>query len=205
MSEAVAQEKYYSKEEYLAFEEQAEYKSEYYDGGIFAMAGGSRNHSVICVNLNRRTAEALDEKDCIVLESNMKLDIAKYNLFVYPDAMIVCGEIEFLDNRTDVIKNPVLVIEVLSPSTETFDRVKKFAYYQSVPSIQEYVLILQREPKVEVYYKQDEKTWMYTFAEGLGDTILFRTLEHTLSLKDIYQKVDWKRETEEQGSKNAAP
>lgn len=198
MSEALAQKTYYTREEYLVLEEQADYKSEYYNGEIFAMAGGSFNHSVICFNLNRRIGEALDNTDCISLESNMKLDIPKANLFVYPDAMVVCGEIEFFENRTDIIKNPVLVIEVLSPSMQAFDRGRKFSYYRTVPSVQEYILVSPTEPRVEVFYKQNEKTWMYTVAEGLEETIVFRTIQQEFALKDIYQKVDWKQAEEEQ-------
>jgi Uma2 family endonuclease len=198
MSDVVDQKTYYTREHYLALEEQAEYKSEYYNGEIFAMAGGSFNHSVICFNLNRRIGEALDNTDCIGFESNMKLDIPKANLFVYPDVMVACGEIEFFENRTDIIKNPVLVIEVLSPSTQAFDQGQKFSYYRAVPSLQEYVLISQLEPKVEVYYKQNEKTWIYTVAQGLEDTIVFQTLQQEFALKDIYQKVDWKQAEEEQ-------
>ena len=198
MSEALAQKTYYTREEYLILEEKADYKSEYYNGEIFAMAGDSFNHSVICLSLNWGIREATSNTDCIGLESNMKLDIPKANLFVYPDAMVVCGEIEFFENRTDIIKNSILVIEVLSPSTQAFDRSQKFAYYRSVPSVQEYVLVSQTEPRVEVFYKQDEKTWMYTVAEGLEETIVFRTIQQEFALKDIYQKVDWKQAEEEQ-------
>ena len=121
----------------------------------------------------------------------MKLNISVYNLFVYPDIMVVCGEVKFLHGRRDVIINPILVIEVLSDSTETTDRIKKFAYYQSIHSIREYVLISQNEPKVEVYFKQQEKSWLYTVAEGLDDTITFRSIEHEFALQSIYQNVDW--------------
>lgn len=194
MSEAVTQKTYYTREEYLALEDQAEYKSEYYNGEIFAMAGGSHKHSVICGNMIQRVGEAIEDKDCIRYDSNMKLDIPKYNLFVYPDVMAVCGKIEFLENRTDIIKNPVLVIEVLSPATQAFDRGKKFACYRSVPSIREYVLVSQDEPMVEAYYKQDEKTWVYTVARGLEERITFQTIQNELLLKDIYQKVEWEPE-----------
>ena len=187
------QEEYYTREEYLAREEIAEYKSEYYDGEIFAMAGGTYNHSRICCNTIRRIGEALDDKDCVSFDSNMKLDIAAYNLFVYPDIMVACEKVEFSKDRKDVITNPVLVIEVLSDSTETTDRIKKFAYYQSIPSVREYVLISQNEPKVEVYFKQQEKSWLYTMAEGLDDTIVFRSIEHEFALRDIYHKVDWQQ------------
>ena len=188
------QQEYCTKEEYLVREEVAEYKSEYYDGEIVAMSGGSRNHSVICLNLNRRVAEALDSRDdCVGFESNMKLDIPKYNLFVYPDMMVACGDIEFSESRTDIIKNPILVIEVLSPSTERTERMKKFVYYQSIPSIQEYVLVWQDEPRVEVYFKQKTKSWLYTVAAGLEDTIMFRSINHEFRLADIYHKVDWQQ------------
>jgi Uma2 family endonuclease len=198
MAEPVTQKTYYTREEYLALEDQAEYKSEYYNGEIFAMSGGSRNHSVICFNLIRRIGEVIDNKDCVGFDSNMKLNIPRARLFVYPDVMVVCGEIEFFENRTDIIRNPILVVEVLSPTTESFDRGKKFAYYQTVPSVQEYALITQEEPVVEVYYKQNEKTWQYTVSKGLNATVVFQTLQSELALKDIYQKVKWEEETEEQ-------
>lgn len=134
MGEPAEQKTYFTREEYLAFEDRANYKSEFYNGEIFAMAGGSRNHSVICLNLNWGIRNAVTDKDCMGFDSNMKLDIAAHNLFVYPYLMVVCGEIGFSENRTDIITNPVLIIEVLSPSTEKFDRGDKFAYYRSLPA-----------------------------------------------------------------------
>lgn len=195
MGEPAAKKTYYTREEYLALEEQAEYKSEYYDGKIFAMAGGSRNHSVICLNLNWGIREAIANKDCVGFDSNMKLDIPRAKQFYYPDLMVGCGNVEFLENRSDIITNPVLVIEVLSSSTESFDRGKKFAYYRTVPSIREYVLVSQTEPMVEAFYKQDEKVWQYTVAKGLEETIIFQTLQAELMLKDIYQKVEWEEQS----------
>ncbi|MCP4404529.1 MAG: Uma2 family endonuclease, partial [bacterium] len=171
MAEALAQKTVYSREEYLEIEERAEYKSEYYNGEIFAMAGGSRNHSVICLNVNWGIREAISTKDCVGFESNMKLDIPKIRSFVYPDAMVVCGEIEFSEEREDCIKNPLLIVEVLSPSTEAFDRGRKFAYYRSIESLREYVMISQTEASVESFYKQNEKVWRYTVARGLDDRI----------------------------------
>ena len=196
MAMPAQQEEYYTREEYLAREEIAEYKNEYYDGEIFAMAGGTYNHSAICFNVIGEIRQAIRQKDCVGFESNMKLDVSAYNLFVYPDIMVACGKIEFLKERRDVITNPVLVIEVLSDSTETTDRIKKFAYYQSIPSVREYVLISQNEPKVEVYFKQQEKSWLYTMAEGLDDTIVFRSIEHEFALRDIYHKVEWQQTDE---------
>jgi len=189
MSQPAIQNSYYTPEEYFSYEEDAEYKSEYYNGEIIAMAGGSAEHSLISVNLTRRLAEQLDNRDCFVFESNMKLDIQAYNHFVYPDVMVVCGEIEFLPSRTDTIQNPILVIEVLSPATRHFDRGDKFAYYRSIPSMKEYAMVSQDEPMIEVFYKRDQKTWLYTIAKGLEDSVLFRTLNIELPLKHVYHKI----------------
>ncbi|MBF0211738.1 MAG: Uma2 family endonuclease [Desulfamplus sp.] len=192
MSQLATQQHYYTKEEYLLLEESAEYKSEYYNGEIFAMAGGTRNHSAICLNVNWSIREAILNKDCIGFDSNMKLDIPTHNIVVYPDAMVACSNIEFLDKKETILKNPLLVIEVLSPSTEHVDRIKKFIYYQSVPSIQEYIMISQAEPKVEAYYKQNERNWLYTIVKGLDETIYIKSLEYEIVLKELYQKVKWR-------------
>ncbi|MBF0377425.1 MAG: Uma2 family endonuclease [Desulfamplus sp.] len=191
MNQLAAQQNYYTKEEYLLLEESAEYKSEYYDGEIFAMAGGTRNHSAICLNVNWSIREAISNKDCVGFDSNMKLDIPTHNIVVYPDAMVACSKVEFLDDKETILKNPLLVIEVLSPSTEHVDRIKKFIYYQNVPSIQEYVMISQSEPKIEAYYKQSERNWLYTVVKGLEEAIYIKTLEYKFELKELYQKVRW--------------
>ncbi|MCP4111249.1 MAG: Uma2 family endonuclease [Desulfobacteraceae bacterium] len=204
MGESLEKKMYYTREEYLSIEEQTEYKSEYYDGEIFAMSGGSSKHSIICVNLNWGIREALADKDCIGFDSNMKLDIASANAFVYPDAMVVCGDIEFHENRTDIIKNPVLIIEVLSPSTQAFDRGGKFNYYRTVSSLKEYVLVSQGEPMVEVYYKQDEKNWSYTVTKGLEDTVVLHSINYELALKDIYHKIGWNKKQVQHNFPNCA-
>ncbi len=191
MGEPAEQKIFYTKEEYLEIEDQVDYKSEFYDGEIFAMAGGSRNHSVICLNLNWGIRNAIAGKDCVGFDSNMQLEIVEQDMIVYPDVMVICGEVEFSGNRTDIVTNPVLIIEVLSPSTEKFDRGDKFAYYRSIPSLREYVLVSQNEPVVEMYHKQDETTWTYTVSKGLDKSVRLRTIDHEIRLKDIYQKVDW--------------
>ncbi|QTA91914.1 Uma2 family endonuclease [Desulfonema magnum] len=195
MGRSAVKETHYTREEYLAAEDQANGKSEFYDGEIIVMAGGSRNHSVICFNLIRRIGEGIDDKDCVGFDSNMKLDITEHNVFVYPDVMVVCGEIEFSEDRTDIIKNPVLIIEVLSPGTEGFDRGNKFAYYRSLPSFQEYVLVAQHKPMVEIYHKQEENKWLYSVSKTPEESVFLQTIQHELFLKDIYHKVDWGRES----------
>lgn len=191
MGQALAKQMYYDRDEYLQLEEQAPYKSEYYAGEILAMAGGSYNHSVICFNLIWGIREAIAGKGCVGFDSNMKLHIPKAGLFVYPDLMVVCGKVEFFEKRTDIIKNPILVIEVLSPATESFDRGKKFAYYRSLPSLREYVLVSQEEPVVEAFFEQDEKTWLFSFARGLDSSVTFQTLQCELALRELYQKIEW--------------
>jgi Uma2 family endonuclease len=173
-------------------EDAAETKHEFFDGEVFAMAGGSKHHSIICVNVMWGLRGAVTDKDCIAFDGNMKLDIPKENAFVYPDGMVVCGEVEFFEDRNDIITNPMLVIEVLSPATQAFDRGKKFKYYRSMPSLQEYVLISQEEPLVESYFRQDGKTWLYTVVRGIDDRLVLSSLEHDIGLKEIYRKVDFR-------------
>ncbi|MGE0084413.1 MAG: Uma2 family endonuclease [Desulfococcaceae bacterium] len=186
---ALAEKTVFTKEEYLEMEAQALEKSEYYSGEIFAMAGGSRNHSIICFNLSRRIGELLDNKNCTGFDSNMKVDIKEPDAYVYPDLSVVCGDIEFPENRTDIICNPVLVIEVLSPGTESFDRGKKFCYYRSIPSLREYVLISQSEPLIERYFMENKGRWIYAVSNGLEDVLALQSLDANIFLKDIYQKV----------------
>lgn len=189
MAEPLLQKQYYTKDEYLEMEAAAPYKSEYYGGEIFAMAGGTPAHSLICVNLIRRIAEAVDNKNCRCFESNMKLDIPAADAFVYPDIMAVCGEIRFAENTRDTITNPVLIVEVLSPGTESFDRGKKFEYYRSIPSLKEYVLVSQEKQIVEVYFRQEGGSWLYTVAEGTDKTVFLNSVEYEIALKDVYHKV----------------
>jgi len=179
-----------TREAYLEMEDQSEFKSEFYGGQIFAMTGGSPKHSQICVNVIRRVAEAIDHRDCRCFESNMKLEITHPRAFVYPDVMVVCGDVELARGTTDAVVNPVLIVEVLSPSTESFDRGKKFEYYRRVPSLREYVLVSQETPRVESYYKEDQSHWTYTVTKGLDQSIPIRTLDRELALGDLYLKVD---------------
>jgi Uma2 family endonuclease len=179
-----------ARDEYLEMERRARYKSEYYSGEIFAMTGGSPSHSMICFNLNGEMREAIRNRECFGFESNMKLEIAEANAFVYPDLMVVCGETVLAEGTGDAITNPLLVAEVLSASTESFDRGRKFEYYRMVPSLQEYLLISQEEPKIESYYKEEENRWIYTTAKGLDQALPIQSLGFSLSLKEVYRKVN---------------
>jgi Uma2 family endonuclease len=191
MAEPLANQRRLSKEEYLELEIRSEARNEFVDGEIFAMAGGSPNHSTICFNLIGRIGEALDPTDCRGFEGNMKLEIISAEAFLYPDIMVVCGPVDSVKNRRDAITNPVLIVEVLSPGTESFDRGQKFKLYQMVPTLQEYVLVSQEEPAIETFFKQAHDRWLYTVTRGLAKTLQVHSLEFGVAMDDIYRKVDW--------------
>ncbi|NJL59691.1 MAG: Uma2 family endonuclease [Desulfobacteraceae bacterium] len=168
----------------------ADFKSEYYQGKIIALPGVSPNHSTICFNLCWCVGNTIsDKKDCFGFESSLKLEIASADAYVYPDLMVVCGQVELAENTSDVITNPMLIIEVLSPSTESFDRGLKFEYYRSLPSLKEYVLVSQDKPKIETYFKQNRNSRTYTIVEGLNKTLMFQSLEYEIALKEIYLRI----------------
>ncbi len=190
MAEPLVKKLYYSKEEYLEMEAAADFKSEYYQGEIFAMSGGSPKHSIITFNLIREIGQGLRKRNCIGFESNMKLEIAKAEAYVYPDVMVVCGNVRLAENTTDVITNPVLIIEVLSLGTESFDRGKKFEYYQMIPSLKEYVLVSQDKQKIETYFRRDKNLWQRNMIEKNDKTVLFQSLDYEVALEEIYYGTD---------------
>ena len=191
MGDALQQKKIYTPEEYFHFEESAQEKHEYENGEIFAMSGGTYNHNRITGNTWRRLLELLDFKDCTAAGSDLKVEVKEYASFMFPDVMVVCGKIEYADGRRDVVRNPGLIVEVLSDSTESYDRGRKFKKYQSLPSFREYVLVSQNEPIIETFFRQDDRHWLYTLTEGLDAAIQLRTIEGQIRLSDVYQRVDW--------------
>ncbi len=184
-------EKLYSVEEYFEMEERSKEKLEYYDGEITPMPGAKLNHNLIATNTTTALSIALEEKEqnLLVLNSDTKIHIPGLRSFVYPDAVVVCEVPEFYEGREDTIMNPLLVVEVLSPGTEKYDRHTKFGHYKTLPSFQEYVLIRQNMPFVTASYKIAERTWQDTDAEGIEDTIYLRSLDVTLSLKRLYKGI----------------
>jgi len=135
--------------------------------------------------------EAIRDKECVSFESNLKLEIAEARAFVYPDLMVVCAETALAQGTTDAITNPWLVAEVLSASIESFDRGKKFEYYRMVPSLREYLLLSQEEPKIESYYREEKNRCIYTTAKGLDQTFNIQSLGFSLALKEVYRKVNF--------------
>lgn len=183
--------KIYTIAEYLALEERALEKSEYYNGEIIAMPGGKYNHNLIASNFICYLGNALDEKGSglSVLNSDMKIFIPHLATIVYPDAVVVCEKPEFSEGRTDMILNPLLVVEVLSRSTQDFDRTTKFFWYKHIASFQEYVLVEQKMPYLTASYKIAERTWQDTEAKGLESSIYLKSIDCTLDLKKIYKGV----------------
>lgn len=180
---------YLSPEEYLSLERRAEFKSEYFDGVVYAMAGGSERHNLIAANIIIALGTQLRDRPCRVYPSDLKVRVPSSNRFFYPDVSVICGETKFADEERDVILNPILVVEVLSESTEAFDRGKKFLSYQQIPSLQEYLLVSQDEFVAERYLRQ-ENDWLYTKASGSDAGLTLPSLKNCrIALSDIYNKV----------------
>jgi Uma2 family endonuclease len=178
-------------EEYLAAERLSETRSEYLDGGVYPMPGGTANHGRIVVNVATELALQLRERNCDVLVSDMKVRMPDSRKFFYPDVVVVCGELQFHDERKDIIMNPSLVIEVLSPSTEAFDRGAKFQAYRTVDSLKEYLLVAQDSLTVEQYVRNDDGSWKLTTVVGLESSLTLPSVECTLNLAEVYKRVEF--------------
>jgi Uma2 family endonuclease len=178
-------------EEYLAAERLSETRSEYLDGGVYPMTDGSINHITIVANLTAELVTRLRGRKCIVLPNEMKVRLQQARKFFYPDLAVVCGEPQFHDDRKDIITNPDLVIEVLSPSTEAFDRGAKFQAYQTIESLREYVLVSQDSPAIERYVRNGDGSWQYKSVVGLKGSLTLPSIECTLNLGAVYDKVDF--------------
>ena len=182
-----------SVEEYVQHEIETGLKHEYHDGKIYALAGGSINHGLLCGNIYTELRTGLKSKksNCKPLTSEIKLFIKTKNIYVYPDTMVICGEMETAKTNKNAVTNPILVIEVLSKSTEAYDRGDKFYLYRQIPSLQEYVLIDQKKQLVEVYYKKAKNDlWRITRYEGIDELIKFQSLNLKISMKELYFDVN---------------
>jgi Uma2 family endonuclease len=181
----------YTVQEYLAMEEVAEYRSEYFEGEIFAMSGGSLDHDRITGELHRLIANALSTGPCEPLTGNMKIRIEGSSAYYYPDLAIVCGEPQMEDKKKHIVTNPTVLFEVLSESTESFDRGKKFHRYKQISTLVEYILIAQSEPQIDAFYKVDDDTWMHRSYAGLKDVLELKSLGIQVKLADIYRRVQF--------------
>ncbi|MGZ8219469.1 Uma2 family endonuclease [Methylomagnum sp.] len=185
---AVLAEYVYSPAEYLALERAAEYKSEYVDGHIYAMTGASREHGLIAFNIAGELRNLLRDRPCEAFISDMRVKAAKARSYRYPDIAVVCGKPEFEDQHADTLLNPTLIIEILSPSTEATDRGRKFAEYQRIPSLLEYILVSQDQPRIERFARQSEG-WLLTVSEGMAAAVRLEAIDAALVLSEVYHKV----------------
>lgn len=176
-------------EEYLRIERSAEFKSEYFAGEMFAMAGGSAKHSLLKANLVREIGNQLKGRTCVVYDSDLRVLVSATGLFTYPDATVVCGPLETHDG--DNATNPTLLVEVLSDSTEKYDRTIKFDHYRKIPSLKEVLFVSQEQPIVECFSRDDDGSWRLTDARGLEARITLSSIDVSLPLSEIYDKVEF--------------
>lgn len=181
----------YSPEEYLYLERKARFKSEYLRGEILAMSGASLSHTRITLDIATELNIQLREKECEAVTNDMRVKTMPIVSYFYPDIVIFCGEPQFEDETFDTLLNPVVIIEVLSPSTELYDRTEKFNYYKQIPTLQEYMLVSQDKVNIEHHLKQNEE-WKLNEYHALEDTLTLSTIGCSLALRDVYRRVEIK-------------
>ncbi len=182
--------KYYlSPTQYLVKERKAEFKSQYYRGEMFAMAGASREHNLIVGNLVREIGNALKDRRCEVYPSDMRVKVTATGLYTYPDATVVCGDPEFEDDQFDTLTNPTVLFEVLSDSTESWDRGGKFRQYRDIPSLKEYVMVTQDRASVERYIRQTDGGWLLKEIESTEASVRFDSINVMVPLAEIYRNI----------------
>ena len=175
--------------DYLALERQAEIKSEYLNGCIYAMSGASRNHNRITINLGAMLHTQLRGKPCEPFVNDLRVKISPTGLYTYPDVVVVCGEPRFEDKQLDTLLNPQVIIEVLSESTEKYDRGTKFAHYRTLDSLTDYLLVAQNQPCIEHFQRQADGSWRYSTAQGLEAEINIPNIGCVLRLAEVYERV----------------
>ena len=183
-------ERHWTVEEYLALERESETRHEYLDGEIFAMSGASRKHNRISWNIAEALGPQLRKGDCEGFVSDMRVHVPATGLFTYPFVVVVCGKVELReDEGTDTLLNPMLIVEVLSPSTEDYDRGRKFAHYRGIPSLRLYLLVAQDRAHVERFEKQPDGLWVLYETDDLEDRLELQAIGSSLALEDVYYRV----------------
>ena len=179
-------------QEYLAFERQAEQKHEFLNGEIFAMVGASENHNLIVMNTGAELHRQLKKSPCKIYSNDMRVKVDPSGLYTYPDLVVVCETPRFEDAKRDTLLNPKLIIEVLSDSTEAYDRGGKFEYYRQLESLAEYLLINQYKPHVERFVRQSgDASWLLTEAHGLEAKMSLSAIDCELSFAEVYAKIEF--------------
>ena len=185
------QTRYYTPEEYLELEEKAEYKSEYRDGEIIPMTGGTTNHNKIALNFAANLKFGLKKQNYDVYIGDVRLWIPRYRQHTYPDIMVIQGEPIYTGANTTTVMNPLLIAEVLSKSTSNYDQSDKFMYYRSIPEFKEYILINQYQYHVMQYVKTDDSKWIFTELQSESDILTLETIDFQIALSDLYEQVNF--------------
>ncbi|NES25890.1 MAG: Uma2 family endonuclease [Symploca sp. SIO3E6] len=188
--------RFYSPEEYLELEEKADYKSEYRDGEIVLMTGGTTNHNEIALNLAANLKFQLKRQNYKVYMGDVRLWIPRYRQYTYPDVMVIQGKPVYADRGTTTVMNPMLIAEVLSRSTQNYDQGDKFKYYRSIPEMKEYILLDQKQLQVIQFVKNEQGKWILTEYETEDSVLRLNTMDFEMSFADIYEGVDF-ADTEE--------
>ncbi|ELP55046.1 MULTISPECIES: Uma2 family endonuclease [Microcystis] len=183
--------KYYTPEEYLALEETSEDKNEYRQGEIIPMVGATTNHNQIAGNFYRRFPLTINNQDYYTYMETVRLWLSDYSIYTYPDVMVIKGQPLYQGNSQSNVINPLIIVEVLSNSTQAYDRGDKFKFYRSLPTFQEYILIEQSSYSVERYYKQKDDQWLIDFVMGENAVLQLVSVDWQISLQDLYQRVNF--------------
>lgn len=177
-----------TEDEYLAIERAAEERHEFANGEIFAMARGSSNHAAVMMSIGTELRVALRHRRCQTRSADMRIHIPSSGRYVYADASVVCGRPQFKDDKHDTLLNPRVIVEVLSPSTEAYDRGDKFAQYRTLPSLMHYVLAAQDKPCIEVFTRLEDGSWNLK-VYGPGDRVELPAIESTIEVDQVYTNV----------------
>lgn len=177
--------------EYLEIERAADFKSEFFEGEMFAMSGGTLQHSLIATNLAGEFRNRLRGGHCIPFNSDLRVKVAATGLLTYPDLSVICGPPEFIPGTDDTVLNPTVLVEVLSDSTEAYDRGKKFEHYRQLKTLREYLLVSQKEPRIEQFIRQADSRWLLNEAAGLDAMLELPSLRVTVSLAEVFAQVSF--------------
>jgi Uma2 family endonuclease len=178
-------------ETYLAYDRQHTERHEFIGGQVRAMSGASRRHNNIASATNAAIFNQIAERPCEVYQADMRVHIAATVTYTYPDLAVACGDIQFLDDTFDTLLNPLVLIEVLSPSTEAYDRGTKAQHYRSIPSLQEYLFITQDASRIEHYIRQDGRVWTLRDVLGIDASLTLASIKCQVALRDVYRKVSF--------------
>ena len=186
----------YTPEQYLAIERAAEFRSEFYHGEMFAMVGASRKHNLIAGDVFGELRQQFKGRKCEVYQTDMRVKVNATGLYTYPDVVATCDDPRFDDNHIDTLLNPKIIVEVLSPSTELWDRGKKFDHYRSIPSLREYVMIAQDHVHVEKFAINADGQWALSDYRTLDDVLVLDSISCQIKLSDIYARIDFSESDE---------